>query len=142
MSQVDLIVKNGYPLDFSKSGSEFEQQDVVIDQGKIVFIGNQHDYSAKEIIDATEKIVMPGFVNTHTHIAMSYFKGMADDLPLMQWLNQHIWPAENKFLDEEFVYDAALFGCAELIKNGVTTFNDMYFFHSQVAEAAQKLGLI
>ncbi|MFO7897064.1 MAG: amidohydrolase family protein [Candidatus Cloacimonadales bacterium] len=141
MPKIDLIIKNGYILDFNKSGSEFEPEDLVIDQGKIIFIGTQHDYTANEIIDATEKIVMPGFINTHTHVAMSYFKGMADDLPLMQWLNQHIWPAEKKFLAAEFVYDAALFGCAELIKNGVTTFNDMYFFQDRLAAAAEKLGI-
>jgi len=84
---------------------------------------------------------MPGFVNTHTHVAMSYFKGLADDLPLMEWLSKHIWPAENHFLSPDFVRDAALHGCAEMIKNGITLFNDMYFFGDETAESATKAGI-
>jgi 5-methylthioadenosine/S-adenosylhomocysteine deaminase len=72
---------------------------------------------------------------------MIYFKGMADDLPLMDWLSNHIWPAESHFLSKEFIKDAALHGCAEMIRNGITTFNDMYFFGNEVAESARKVGI-
>ncbi|MCK4957384.1 MAG: amidohydrolase, partial [Candidatus Cloacimonetes bacterium] len=141
MKKIDLLIKNGFVLDFSTKGSEFLPQDVVIDNGKIVHIGTSDDFLAEKIIRSTDKIVMPGFVNTHTHIPMSYFKGLADDLPLKEWLEKHIWPVETKFISPEFVYDAALFGCAELIKNGITTFNDMYFHEEKTAEAAKKIGI-
>jgi 5-methylthioadenosine/S-adenosylhomocysteine deaminase len=84
---------------------------------------------------------MPGFVDTHTHVSMTYFRGLADDLPLMTWLNDHIWPAEAKHLSPELVYDSALHGCTEMIKNGITTFNDMYFYCGDVARAAEKVGI-
>ncbi len=141
MIKADLIIRNGYILDFEKNGDEFLKQDIVINSGKIVFIGKATSYVASKEIDANEKIVMPGFVDTHTHIGMSYFKGIADDLPLMDWLQNHIWPLESNFLNPEFVYDASLFGCAELIKNGITHFNDMYFFEDQTAKAAKKIGI-
>jgi 5-methylthioadenosine/S-adenosylhomocysteine deaminase len=141
VQKVDLIIRNGYILDFDKTGDEFSKQDIVIDSGRILFIGKATNYESSSEIDANEKIVMPGFVNTHTHIAMSYFKGIADDLPLMDWLQNHIWPLEAHFLNPEFVFDASLFGCAELIKNGITSFNDMYFFENQTAKAAKKIGI-
>ena len=139
MKKIDLIIKNGYVLDSSEL--EMQPRDVIIKDDKIIYIGNSHEYISDLIIDATDKIVMPGFINTHTHIPMSYFKGIADDLPLKEWLENYIWPMESKFLSPNFVYDSALFGCAELIKNGVTTFNDMYFYGDKTAEAAKKIGI-
>ena len=141
MEKVDLIIKNGYVLDFAQKGDEFIKQDLIVHNGKIIFIGKAKEYTADQEIDATEKIVMPGFINTHTHTAMSYFRGVADDLQLMDWLQNHIWPLEGHFLSPEYVYDAFLFGCADLIKNGITTFNDMYFHNHQAAEAAKKIGI-
>ncbi len=138
--KIDLLIKNGLILEFEK---ESEVKSIAISNGKILEIGIEleHKYSSKQIIDATDKIVMPGFVNTHSHVAMSYFKGMADDLPLQEWLSKHIWPVEGKFLSEEFVEDAALHGCAEMIKNGITTFSDMYFFGDQTAKSAKRIGI-
>ena len=137
---IDLLINNGLVLDFDKNS---EINSIAINDGKILEIGKDlvHRYEAKQIIDATNKIVMPGFVNTHSHVAMSYFKGMADDLPLQEWLTKHIWPTEAKFLSAEFVEDAALHGCAEMIKNGITTFSDMYFFGDQTAKSAEKIGI-
>ncbi len=85
--------------------------------------------------------LLPGLINTHTHIGMSYFRGLADDLALMEWLNQHIWPAEKKWVSHEFVRDASLFAMAEMIRAGTTTFNDMYFFLQATAEAAEISGM-
>jgi 5-methylthioadenosine/S-adenosylhomocysteine deaminase len=81
--------------------------------------------------------LMPGFVNTHTHLPMNYFRGIADDLSLENWLNHHIWPAEKKWLSSAFVYDAALFAMAEMIRSGTTCFNDMYFYLYDMARAAE-----
>lgn len=85
--------------------------------------------------------LMPGFVNAHTHLAMNYFRGLADDLALMDWLNNHIWPAERTWVNHEFVYDASLFAMAEMIRSGATCFNDMYFFLPATAEAATLAGI-
>jgi 5-methylthioadenosine/S-adenosylhomocysteine deaminase len=87
------------------------------------------------------KLVMPGFINTHTHAAMVYFRGLADDLPLKEWLEGHIWPAESRYLSAEFVYDAVLLACLEMLKAGVTTYNDMYFFGDSAARASRKMGV-
>jgi len=140
MMKIDILIKNGLILEF---GKESDVNSIAISNGKILEIGNdlEHKYNAKQIIDAADKIVMPGFVNTHSHIAMSYFKGLADDLPLQEWLSKHIWPVEAKFLSAEFVEDAALHGCAEMIKNGITTFSDMYFFGDQTAKSAERIGI-
>lgn len=140
MQKIDILIKNGLIIEFKK---EPEIASLAIANSKILEIGKELEqkYNAKHIIDATDKIVMPGFVNTHSHVAMSYFKGLADDLPLQEWLSKHIWPVEGKFLSAEFVKDAALHGCAEMIKNGITTFSDMYFFGDQTAISAEKIGI-
>ena len=137
---IDLLIKNGLALEYDK---EPTINSIAILNGKILDIGKdlEQKYKASQIIDAADKIVMPGFVNTHSHVAMSYFKGLADDLPLQEWLSKHIWPVETKFLSVEFVKDAALHGCAEMIKNGITTFSDMYFFGDQTARSAEKIGI-
>jgi len=86
-------------------------------------------------------VLMPGMINSHTHSSMGYFRGLADDLALMDWLNNYIWPAEKKWISNDFVYDASMFAMAEMIRNGVTCFNDMYFFLEATAKAAQTAGL-
>ncbi|MCF7813696.1 MAG: amidohydrolase family protein [Candidatus Cloacimonetes bacterium] len=142
MKKIDLLIKNGLILTYDKNP---EISSIAVNSGKIIEIDKidklEKKYAPSQTIDAEDKIVMPGFVNTHTHAGMIYFKGMADDLPLMDWLSNHIWPAESHFLKKEFMKDAALHGCAEMIKNGITTFNDMYFFGNEVAESAEKVGI-
>ena len=96
---------------------------------------------AREIIDASGCIVMPGLVNVHTHLAMTCFRGLADDLPLMTWLNDHIFPAEAKFIDRETVYAGAMLAIAEMILSGTTTFCDGYFFEGEVGRAAIAAGM-
>src|SRR5690606_20764625 len=92
------------------------------------------------VIDGHEKLMIPGLVNTHTHLSMTLFRGVADDLPLDRWLNDHIWPMEAR-LSGEYCYAGALLGCAEMIKSGTTAFNDMYFFMDDVARAVDEAGL-
>lgn len=96
---------------------------------------------ADEVIDADGCIVMPGLVNTHTHLPMSMFRGLADDLPLMEWLNNHIFPAEAAYINPESVYTATLLSCAEMLLSGTTTCCDGYFHESQVAEAVHSTGM-
>ncbi|MFZ5756702.1 MAG: TRZ/ATZ family hydrolase [Pseudomonadota bacterium] len=87
------------------------------------------------------QVLMPGLVNAHTHLAMNLFRGLADDLPLMTWLQEHIWPAEGKWVSDDFVHDGALAAMAEMIRGGITTFADMYFFPDATARAARQAGL-
>lgn len=95
---------------------------------------------ADTVIDGHGKLIIPGLVNTHTHLSMTLFRGMADDLPLDRWLNDHIWPAE-AHLNGEYCYAGALLGCVEMIRSGTTTFNDMYFYMDDVACAVDEAGL-
>jgi len=117
---------------------------VAVSAGKISAAGAADEiknYQAEEIIDAGNSIIMPGLINTHTHAAMAYFRGLADDLPLDVWLNQHIWPAEAKYVNAEFVKKATELACLEMLKAGVTCYNDMYFFGQAMAEPAIKSNL-
>jgi len=98
-------------------------------------------YPEAEIFDLPNHVMMPGLVNTHTHAAMSLFRGMADDIPLMDWLNSHIWPAENKWVKADFVRDGFELAAAEMIRSGTTCFSDMYFYPEIVGQIAQQIGL-
>lgn len=126
-------------LDIIKDGM------IVVSKNKIVDVGRQFDledkYEATEIINTGNSIVMPGLINTHTHAAMVYFRGLADDLPLQEWLEKYIWPAEAKFVSPDFIKKASELACLEMIKSGTTCFNDMYFFEEETAKIAFKSGM-
>lgn len=145
MNRVDLIINNSLIITMNKQMDILENHALVVDKGKILDILPDplvsEQYISDEQIDATGCFVLPGFINAHTHIPMTYFRGLADDLPLKIWLEKYIWPCEAKFLSPEFVYDATLHGCAELIRNGVTLYNDMYFYGREIAKASIKAGL-
>ena len=100
----------------------------------------RQQFRAKTVVELHDHALMPGFVNAHTHAAMSLFRGMADDLPLMEWLNEHIWPAEGKVASERFVADGTRLAAAEMLLGGTTCFNDMYFFPKEGA-AALDMGI-
>ena len=118
---------------------------LIIKDDKIIDLVTQDkvfdEYEADNTYELADHILIPGLINTHTHAAMNIFKGFADDLPLQEWLNDHIWPAEKKFVDTSFVKDGSVLALSEMIKAGVTTFNDMYFFPDATAEAARELGI-
>ena len=97
-----------------------------------------HDY---EVVDLGEHILIPGLVNAHTHAAMTLMRGLADDLPLMRWLEEHIWPAEKRHVSADFVRDGTLLACAEMLRGGITCFNDMYFFPDAALESALEAGM-
>ena len=88
-----------------------------------------------------EHALIPGLVNAHTHASMSLMRGLADDLSLMRWLKEHIWPAEARHVSPQFVKDGTLLACAEMLRGGVTCFNDMYFFPEAALEAALEAGM-
>ena len=94
-----------------------------------------------ERVSLADHVVIPGLVNLHTHAAMTLLRGLADDLPLMEWLKGHIWPAEIKHASDQFVQDGTLIACAEMIRGGITCFNDMYFFPEAAARAALEAGM-
>ncbi len=118
---------------------------VAIRDGKIVGVGSHDDilgrFFAEETLEAEHGLVMPGMVNCHTHAAMTCFRGMADDLPLGRWLKDHVFPAEARFVDEEFVYWGTLLACIEMVRAGTTTFCDGYFFETKAAEAAKAMAV-
>ncbi len=122
-------------------GNELKKGSVLIENDKIIEInGKTGQRDAEIIINGEKKVLMPGLVNTHTHLSMSLLRGLADDLPLNTWLNDYIWPVEAN-LTGEYCYAGALLACVEMIKSGTTTFNDMYFFMDDVAKAVDEAGL-
>jgi 5-methylthioadenosine/S-adenosylhomocysteine deaminase len=98
-------------------------------------------FSAEIETELPNHALIPGFVNCHTHAAMSLFRGLADDIPLGDWLENHIWPAEARCVDRQFVHDGTLLAAAEMLRSGTTCFNDMYFFPDEAAAAAIKMGI-
>jgi 5-methylthioadenosine/S-adenosylhomocysteine deaminase len=141
----DLLLTRAHVLSMDAEGSQHLAGYVAIAGNKIAAVGAMSDCpevsQATTVIDCTGCIVMPGLINCHTHLPMVYFRGMADDLPLMRWLTEHIWPAENKHLSPDFVYQATLLAAAECIKSGVTCVNDMYIFAADIARACEHAGL-
>lgn len=131
-----ILIKNGYIVSMV---SEIKKGDILIEDDRIKRIGNI-DCEADKIIDATNKIVMPGLINAHTHVGMSLFRGCADEKELMTWLQKDIWPVEDKMTASD-VYSASMLSGIEMIKSGTTTFNDQYFFEEETAKMAEKLGL-
>jgi 5-methylthioadenosine/S-adenosylhomocysteine deaminase len=143
---LDILISGGTLLTMSEQMSVIENCLIGIKDGVIVSIQTKNNQassseSAKEIIDATDCVVMPGLINTHTHLPMVAFRGKADDLPLMDWLNNHIFPLEARFVNKNMVYECAMLAMAEMILSGTTTFCDAYFFESSVAEAAQACAM-
>ena len=122
-----------------------EKGAVAVKEKQILEVGKADEilkrYTAGNIMEGKSRVVMPGLINTHTHAAMVYFRGIADDLPLTEWLNNHIWPAENKWLSPEFISGAIELACLEMLKGGITTYNDMYFFEDAAGEAAKRIGM-
>jgi 5-methylthioadenosine/S-adenosylhomocysteine deaminase len=142
----DIIITGGTLLTMSEEMDVVENPFIGIRDGKIVSVEANgypvdNPHGTPEIIDASGCIIMPGLVNTHTHLPMVCFRGMADDLPLMEWLNNRIFPAEARFVDKQMVYDGSLLAMAEMILSGTTTFCDGYFFENKVGEAALKAGM-
>jgi len=141
--KADILIKNGFVITMDGQRAQYNNGVVAVDGDRIAAVGHGRDLSqwkGGKVIDARGGIIMPGLVNVHTHAAMTCFRGLADDLPLMTWLNDHIFPAEAK-LDDHKVYLGTLLACAEMIRSGTTCFCDMYLFEDAVARAAHSAGL-
>ncbi len=139
----DILVTNGTVLTLDAGNTEIINGAVAIAKDTITAVGPADefgDWSVSQVIDASGGIIMPGLINSHTHAAMTCFRGLADDLPLMTWLNDHIFPAEAK-LDEHKVFWGTLLACAEMIMSGTTCFCDMYLYEDAVARAAKEAGV-
>ena len=144
-----VVITNGTIVTMNDRDEVFNPGVVVIEGAKIVEVGALSNggteslaekYPDAQFVDASGCVVIPGLVNAHTHAAMTIFRGLADDLPLREWLEQHIFPAEKK-LTEEWVFWGTVLACAEMIASGTTTFCDMYLFEHKVAEAVDKTGM-
>ncbi|MBI4776251.1 MAG: amidohydrolase [Deltaproteobacteria bacterium] len=141
-SLVDLKIVNGTVLTMSTAGEILERGTVSVHNGSIHGVTSEAgDLPARKVIDAKGKLVMPGLVNTHTHSPMSCFRGLSDDLPLMEWLEKHIFPAEGLFVDSGLAYWGSMLSCLEMMLSGTTTFADGYFFEENVAQAVLDSGL-
>lgn len=140
MKDNTILIKNALILN-PNNDFEDKRQSILIEDNIISQISDEIDESsAEKVIDASGKILLPGFVNTHTHLSMALFRGLADDLSLDSWLNDHIWPMEAN-LNGDYCYIGALLGAVELIKSGTTTFSDMYFYMEDVARAVDESGI-
>ena len=143
--QADIILSNALVLTMDENLTQHLPGAVAIDGGSILAVGNEEEikrsYSATETVDCQGKVLMPGLINAHTHVPMTLLRGLADDLRLDVWLMGYMMPVEREFVSPEFVRLGTLLGCAELIRSGVTTFNDMYYFEEDVAKAAADAGM-
>lgn len=145
MNEIELIIEPEWLIQVLPSCQAQSGMAVVVQADKIIDVLPQalahQKYQAKQVMRMDGQVLMPGLINLHTHAAMTLMRGLADDQPLMDWLTQHIWPAEQAMLSEEFVYDGSLLACAEMLMGGTTCFNDMYFYPQATAFAAIKSGL-
>ncbi|HVD76052.1 MAG TPA: amidohydrolase [Vicinamibacteria bacterium] len=142
---VDLVVRNGTVVTVDAGRRVIAHGAVAVDGGRIAAVGTEAEVDAqfrgKDVLDAAGGIVMPGLVNAHTHAAMVLFRGVADDLKLMEWLQKYIFPAEKINVTAEFVRAGTRLAALEMIRSGTTTFVDMYYFEDQVAEVCKEAGL-
>jgi 5-methylthioadenosine/S-adenosylhomocysteine deaminase len=145
MNIVDAIIEARWLLPIVPRDKLLQHQAVVIKDGVIVEICDiplaRQRYQASEVVQLNDHVLIPGLVNLHTHAAMSLMRGLADDLALMPWLQQHIWPAEAQLVSPSFVQDGTLLACAEMLSGGITTFNDMYFYPESAAKASLQAGM-
>ncbi|MBC7944812.1 MAG: TRZ/ATZ family hydrolase [Burkholderiales bacterium] len=138
--EVDTLIDARWIIPVEPAGTVLTESSLVIDRGSIRDLlptaAAHQRYAAREHLKLTRHALIPGLINLHTHAAMSLMRGLADDVSLMEWLNHHIWPAERQHVSDEFVFDGTLLACAEMLRGGVTCFNDMYYFPEAAARAA------
>lgn len=144
-NQADLIVESHWIIPVEPANTLLENHSLVVRDQKIVDIlptgSARQQYRAPRCHSLNQHVLIPGLVNLHTHAAMALLRGFADDLPLMPWLTEHIWPAERAHVSPEFVRDGTLLACWEMLRGGVTCFNDMYFYPEAAASAALAAGI-
>ncbi len=141
----DLVIEARWIATVVSMQPILESHSVVIQAGVIVDLlpisAARQKYTATALVSLDDHVLIPGLINLHTHAAMSLMRGIADDMPLMAWLDKHIWPAEQAVVSEHYVKDATLLACAEMLSGGITCFNDMYFYPQATAITASEAGM-
>ena len=145
MHPADCIVIPRWLIPVEPAGQVLEEHAVVVSNGRIVALVPAAEavasFAAEKVIERPDHVLIPGLINAHTHAAMTLFRGLADDLPLKEWLENHVWPAEARWVDSNFVRDGTDLAVLEMIRNGTTCFNDMYYFPDTVAQVAAERNL-
>ncbi|RMG28021.1 MAG: TRZ/ATZ family hydrolase [Gammaproteobacteria bacterium] len=145
MQKADLLIEARWILPIEPGGTVLEHHALAVRDGRIEALlpaeAARSRFTPEQHLRLPEHVLMPGLVNAHTHAAMSLMRGLADDLPLMDWLQHHVWPTEARFVDEDFVRDGTRLALAEMLRSGTTCFNDMYFFPEVTAQVASEVGL-
>jgi 5-methylthioadenosine/S-adenosylhomocysteine deaminase len=142
---VDTLIDARWIVPVEPANVVLEDHSLAIEQGQIVALAPTAElharYQAERHVALREHVLLPGLVNAHTHAAMTLMRGLADDKALMDWLRNYIWPVETQMVSDEFVHDGTLVACSEMLRSGVTCFNDMYFYPEAAARAAVEAGM-
>lgn len=145
MQRIDTLIEAAWVIPVEPAGAVLADHAVAIDGGRILAVlpGSQaaQQFDAAKRVRLESHALIPGLVNLHGHAAMSLMRGIADDVPLMSWLADHVWPAEAKHVSDEYVYDGSTLAIAEMLRGGITCMNDMYFFPEATARAALAAGM-
>lgn len=145
MERIDTLINARWVIPVEPEGTVLDHHSVAIRDGRIVAVMPTDQanvrYEPDSTHDLTGHAVIPGLINAHTHAAMNLMRGLADDLPLMTWLQDHVWPAEQQHVGPDFVHDGSSAACAEMLSGGITCFNDMYFFPEVTARVASQAGM-
>ncbi len=145
MQTIDTLLQARWIIPVEPENQTLEDYALAIRDGRLVDIlpaqQAQTKYTPIEHLKLPSHVLIPGLVNAHGHAAMTLLRGLSDDLPLMEWLNKHIWPAEARWISAEFVHDGTQLAMAEMLRGGITCFNDMYFFSEVIADAARDCGM-
>ena len=143
--QVSMLIAGGTVVTMDAAGTVIADGAVAVNGSAIVAVGTTADmdarYTARDRLDVRGQVIMPGLINTHTHAPMVLFRGLADDLALMDWLNRYIFPAEKAMVSPEFVRIGTRLAALEMIESGTTTYADMYYFEEEIARATKAAGL-
>ena len=145
MQTIDSLIHARWIVPVEPDNRVYQHHSLAVDEGRVLGILPTEQahltYTAAVEHDLDRHLLIPGLVNAHTHAAMTLLRGLADDLPLNDWLNNHVWPAESRWVNEEFVHDGSRLAMAEMLRGGTTCFNDMYFFPDMTARAAVHCGM-
>jgi 5-methylthioadenosine/S-adenosylhomocysteine deaminase len=145
MQNVDTLIHARWVIPVEPEHTVLEHHSIAITDGRIIAVlptaEARQRYCAETEIARDEHLIIPGLINSHTHAAMNLMRGLADDLPLMTWLNEHIWPTEARWISDEFIHDGTQLAIAEMLRGGITCFNDMYFHPDITARGAAQVGM-
>ncbi|MCK5876529.1 MAG: TRZ/ATZ family hydrolase [Candidatus Marithrix sp.] len=145
MQHIDILIYAGWVIPVEPENTVHEQHAIAIQDGKIIAVLPSEEaanhFSARITYRLNSHLLIPGLINAHTHASMTLLRGFADDMPLEKWLNEYIWPAEQTHINKDFIADGAKLAIAEMLRGGVTCFNDMYFFPDVVGEVASQVGI-